>query len=139
MVTNFKNFIKEYHSYTGPYSAAGFKLSNPLHKYRLTLNVKYRPENEEFFKNILDKYTIPFDEDATSLTMVEQKRKLFKGPQMQLLDLTFSAYNVYEANAIIDIILKEIVDIKLKFDPSSFDVNPSVDIIINKEKPIGFK
>ena len=139
MVTKFENFIKEYHAYSGPYSAAGFKSSAPMHKYRLTLEVKYRPENEEFFKNILDKYTIPFDEDLTSLTLVEQKRKFFRKPQLQLLDLTFFAYNVFEANAIIDIILKEIVDIKLKFNPDSFEVNPSVDIIMNKEKHIGFK
>jgi len=139
MITKFKNFINEFHSYTGPFGSTGFKLSNPTNKYRLILRVEYKPENEEFFKNILDKYTIPFDEDSTSLTIEERKKSLIrKSTKTQLLDITFFAYNIYEANAIIDTIFKEIVDSKLKFDPSSFEVEPSVDIKMNKEKLIGF-
>jgi hypothetical protein len=138
MFIKFKKFINEYHSYSGKYSSVGFKQSNPPHKYKLTLKIKYRPENEEFFKNILNKYTIPFDENETTLTNMDPKGFLKKQPETQLLNLTFFAYNVYEANAIIDTIIKEIVKIRLKFDPNSFDVTPSIDIKMNKEKLIGF-
>jgi len=107
MIIKFTNFLNEF--YTGPFSAAGFKLHEPSNKFNFNLNIKYKPENEELIKNILAKYDIPYDE----LNFKKQNRR------SQKLDLTFLSYNRLEAVAIINSILSDLAENSVTFDKSS--------------------
>jgi hypothetical protein len=119
MITKFHNFLNEW--YTGPYSATGFKVTEPTEKFTLNFNIKYDKNNIKILKNILKKYNIPFDQ----MEIAKDKDEDF---EIQKVNLTFKSYNDYEASAIVSSIIKELQENQIMFDPTSIGGGP-------KEKP----
>lgn len=113
MITKFDNFINEW--YLGPYSSVGFKVSEPSTKYNFNIDIKMDSNNEEIIKNILKKYNITYD----NLNIEDIKSDDVDGHKV---NLTFRSYNKYEASAILNSVIKELIKNEIPFDPTSVDV-----------------
>lgn len=110
MITKFNNFINEW--YLGPYSAAGFKTNEPTAKYNFTIDIKMDPKNEKILKDILKKYNISYDK-------LELKNIEDGNEEGHNVNLIFRSYNKYEASAILNSVMTELIEKEIMFDPTS--------------------
>ena len=110
MITKFDNFINEW--YLGPYSSTGFKTNEPTTKYNFTIDIKMDTKNEEIIKNILKKYNITYNK-------LELKNIEVGDEKGHNINLVFNSYNKYEASAILNSVMKELIENKIPFDPES--------------------
>ena len=126
MITKFKKFLNEW--YTGPFAASGFKMTEPSDRFTLNFNIKYDKDNIKILKNILKKYDIPFDQ-------MEIAKDIDEDFEIQKINLTFKSYNNFEANSIVNSIIKDLAENQIMFDPTSITGGPKEK---PEKRPIGF-
>jgi len=132
MITKYIEFLKEYTSYTGPFSSTGFKTGEPKEEFTLDLNLKYDENNEKVIKDILSKYNIHYSD-----LNLEHKNDFLSRSNVQKFKLDFLTYSELEAQSIIVSILRGLEENKIYFEHESIKVNPEPNMFRNR-KPIGF-
>ena len=127
MITKFDNFINEW--YLGPYSATGFKLTEPSTKYNFNIDIKYDEKNEKNVKEILNKYNIEYD------ILDMQKTKYDNNEDVHKINIIFKSYNKFEATSILNSIIKELINKNILFNPNSIKIKEENE---TEKKKIGY-
>jgi hypothetical protein len=127
MIKKYEEYIKEF--YTGRYSAAGIKFSDPSDKFDFNINIEANPDNYRILREILLKYNIAYDD--IKITPEENLKD-----DGEKVNIKFLSYNKYEASSIIDSIISELIKKKIPIDIGTITLEP---INAKEKRKIGFQ